>query len=308
MNIYEALVAKYGDYKSSYIRIPTGSINLNEAVGGGYPMGRIIEIFGGEGSGKTTLGLMALAEGQGLNMPVALIDPEYSLDINYAHAIGLRGKPNKDFGHLLPEYGEEAINMIIDAITNNIKVIVVDSVAAMIPKAELIGEVGEAHMGLQARMMGQAMRKLTGMVSRNKMLLIFINQVRSKIGVFFGSSEVTTGGRALKFYASIRIGIRAADADESGHVIKIKIFKNKTAVPFKVADLPLRYGLGVDIYEEFFEKMKEFGKIETHGSWYHCDDQKFLGKDSVIGYLRDMYPRNALIPLYRKELKKVERN
>lgn len=306
MNTYEGLVNKYGNYKSSYVRIPTGSIRLNEAVGGGYPMGRIIEVFGKEGSGKTTLLLMALAEGQGLNMPVLLVDPEYSFDINYAHAIGMKGKPNKDFGHLLPEYGEEAVNMIIDGIGAGIKVIGVDSVAAMVPKAELLGEMGEAHMGLQARMMGQALRKLTGMVSRNKVLLIFTNQVRSRIGVFFGSPEVTTGGRALKFYASIRIGISTIEANEYGHKIKIKVVKNKTAIPFTTAQLPLRYGLGVDIYEEFFEKMKEIGKIETTGSWYEYNDQKYLGKDAMVEYLRSEYPKNKLVTLYKKEIKCVE--
>ncbi len=306
MNTYAELADKYGNYKSNYIRIPTGSIYLNEAIGGGYPMGRIVEIFGKEGSGKTTLLLMALAEGQGLNMPVLLVDPEYSFDINYAHAVGMKGKPNEDFGHLLPEYGEEAINMIIDGIGAGIKIIGVDSVAAMVPKAELVGEMGEAHMGLQARLMGQAMRKLTGMVSRNKVLLIFTNQIRSRIGVFFGSPEVTTGGRALGFYASIRIDIRIVDPDEIGHQIKAKIIKNKTAVPFKTVSLPLRYGLGVDMHVEFFEKMKEIGKIETHGSWYQYGDQKFLGKDKIIEYLRKECPKDKLIAIYRRELKCVE--
>ena len=305
MNSYELLAEKYGEYKSTYVRIPTGSLFLDEAIGGGYPMGRIVEIFGREGSGKTTLLLMALAEGQKLNMPVLLVDPEYSFDINYAHAVGLSGKPNKTFGHLLPEYGEEAINMIIDAIQNKIKVIGVDSVAALIPKAELVGEMGESHMGLQARMMGQALRKLTGMVSRNKVLLIFTNQVRSRIGVFFGSPEVTTGGRALKFFASVRVGIRTADADEIGHTIKIKVLKNKTAVPFTTADLPLRYGIGVDMYEEFFEKMKELGKIEAHGSWYHWNDEKFLGKDAITEYLRNEYRKDKLPALCRQMMREA---
>ena len=297
---FDKIVAKYSEPPKNTYFVSTGSILLNEALGiDGYPSGRMIEIFGQEGAGKTTLGLMALAEGQALGFPVAIIDAEAGFDINYAHALGLSGKANEDFGLFLPEYGEQAVEMVRDLISMGIKMILIDSVSALVPKAEYTGDTGEAFMGLQARMMGQACRQLTGIVARSGCILIWINQSRSKIGQFFGSPETTSGGRALRFYASIRIGVRAVKADEVGHNLIAKIAKNKLAPPLKVAELPLLYGLGVDLYEEFYRIGVEAGVIEKQGSsWCAFEGEKYLGKTKLIKHLRDNYTKEQIMVMY----------
>lgn len=296
------IVKKYGESRDMAYVLSSGSFKLDDALGvNGYPSGRMIEIFGDEGSGKTTLGLMAMAQGQALGFPVAIIDAEYAFNLDYAHALGLEGKPNADFGHMLPDDGEQAVSMVEDLIREGVKVIVVDSVSALIPRAELKGEPGEAFMGLQARMMGQACRRLIGVVAKADTTLIWINQTRLKIGQFFGSPVTTSGGRALRFYSSVRLRLRAVKANEIGHRIVVKVEKNKLAPPFRVVELPLRYGLGVDVYDEFFEMATEKGLIKTGGtSWYFFEDKKFNGKDKLLEHLRKTYAKSKITALYKK--------
>jgi recombination protein RecA len=250
----------------------SGSINLNNALGiGGLPRGRIVEIFGPESSGKTTLALHTISECQKKGGIAAFIDAEHALDINYGKKLGIK------IPQLLvsqPDYAEQALE-IIDLLvnSNSVDVIVLDSVAALIPKAELEGNMGDLHVGLQARLMSQALRKLTGSVKRSNTLLIFINQIRSKIGVIFGSPEVTTGGNALKFYSSIRLDIRAIgkikqDGVIIGNKVKVKVLKNKLAPPYKHAEFDIVYDEGISKTNEVINLALGFNIIKKSGSWY----------------------------------------
>ena len=286
--IYNTLVKKYSiveQHKGPIL--PTGSLILNRMlVIGGYPTGRIIEIYGPEGVGKTTMGLHAMVEAQKLKMPLALLDMECCFDERYAKTIGIRGKKNVDYLHLMPTYGEEAIDMLADVLDKGMKLVVVDSVASMVPKAEYEGETGEAFMGLQARMMGQGLRKLTGRISRAGAVVIFINQVRTKIGVFFGSPEVTTGGRALGFYASIRLQLRSGEAmpdkvNPIGRYVRIKVVKNKVGPPLKECQVPLIFGRGIDRAGEIFSELWAVGKITRRSSFYYGPDGEKIGAGVV---------------------------
>lgn len=255
--------------------LPTGSLFLDRALGiGGYPSGRVIEIFGNEGAGKTTIGLHAMAQAKKKKWNPALIDMECSLDEAYAKAIGC-GKRNVDFLHMVPNYGEQAVEMVKTMLDREVRLILVDSVSSMVPKAEMEGETGEAFMGAQARMMGQAMRTLTTRIHDAGAIVIFINQVRSKIGVFFGSPETTSGGRALPFFASQRIRVRSGkDIGQDGKLMMIRVVKNKVGPPLKECEIPLIYGKGVDAALEMFGELQESGRITKKSSFYYFDGDK----------------------------------
>ena len=292
--VYEQLISKYSyQEKVDGWILPSGSLLLDDClVIGGYPSGRIIEIFGPEGVGKTTLGLHALAQGQKFG-DVALIDMECSLDPVYAAHVGLQGLPNEDYLHIIPDCGESAIDVLADLLDRKFKVIVIDSVAGMVPKAEYLGETGEAFMGLQARMMSQGLRKLTGRVSAAGAVVIFLNQVRSKIGVFFGSPDVTTGGRALPFYATQRIQIRSGEQIEGkgsplGKYAKIKIIKNKMGPPLRECLIPILFGVGVDRAFEIFCILLKMGMIEQKSSFFYYNKKKIgLGRNNSVDVIRE---------------------
>ena len=272
--------------------ISTGSISLDAALGvGGLPRGRIIEIFGPESSGKTTIALQVVAEAQKKGGMAAFIDVEHALDPAYSRKLGV------DIDNLLvsqPDYGEQALE-ITGALINSgqIDVLVVDSVAALVPKAELDGEVGDSHMGLQARLMSQALRKLTGMVSKSHTCLIFINQIREKIGVMFGNPETTTGGRALKFYSSIRLDIRRIAAIKDGESVvgnrtKVKVVKNKVASPFREAEFDIIYGEGVSKEGDLLDLGVAQNLIEKSGSWFSYKSERIgQGRENARQFLKD---------------------
>jgi recombination protein RecA len=273
--------------------VSTGSIGVDAAIGvGGLPMGRIVEVFGPESSGKTTLCLQALADAQAQGYTCAFIDAEHALDVRYARNLGV------DTDNLIlsqPDNGEQALDIVKKLIdSGEVKVIVVDSVAALVPKAELEGDIGDSHVGLQARMMSQTMRMLTGPVSQKKALLIFINQIRMKIGVMFGSPETTTGGNALKFYASVRLDVRRIgkvkgagdDSDPTGSRTKVKVVKNKVAPPFREAEYDLVYGSGVCRAAECFELGVESGLIGKAGAWFAFGTARFHGKPNFVAALK----------------------
>ncbi|MCP2604843.1 recombinase RecA [Candidatus Aminicenantes bacterium AH-873-B07] len=272
--------------------ISTGSIAFDLSLGiGGFPRGRVVEIFGPEATGKTTLALHVLAEAQKQGGYGAFIDAEHALDPEYAAKVGV------DIDNLLisqPDYGEQALEIAeILVRSGGVDVVVVDSVAALVPKAELEGEMGDAHIGLQARLMSQALRKLTGIVSRSKTCFIFINQMREKIGFFLGSPETTTGGRALKFYASIRVDIRKLtllkEGDQTiGNRVKVKIVKNKMAPPFKEAQFDIIYGEGISKEGDLIDCGVQFGIIEKSGTWYSYKGQRLgQGRENVKRLLRE---------------------
>ncbi len=271
--------------------ISTGSLGLDLALGiGGLPCGRIIEIYGPESSGKTTLTLHVIAEAQKKGGVCAFVDAEHALDPVYAKKLGV------NIESLLvsqPDAGEQALE-IADTLVRSggVDVVVVDSVAALVPRAELEGDMGDSHMGLQARLMSQALRKLTGSISRSKCMVIFINQIRQKIGVMFGNPETTTGGNALKFYASVRIDIRRIGAikdkeDVVGNQTRVKIVKNKVSPPFKVVDFDIMYGSGISKEGELVDLGVKAGLIEKSGSWYsYKDDRIGQGRENVKEFLK----------------------
>lgn len=272
--------------------IPTGSIALDVALGiGGLPRGRIVEIYGPESSGKTTVALHAVANAQRLGGIAAFIDAEHALDPEYAAKLGV------DTDALLvsqPDTGEQALEIMDMLIgSGSLDVIVIDSVAALVPRAEIEGDMGDSHVGLQARLMSQALRKITGRLSQTKTTAIFINQLREKIGVFFGSPETTTGGKALKFYASIRIDVRRIQtlkegADSVGNRTKAKIVKNKMAPPFKIAEFDIIYGQGISREGGIIDMGVEHGIIKKSGSWFTYDgDQLGQGMENSRRFLRD---------------------
>ena len=272
--------------------ISTGSIALDAALGtGGFPRGRICEVYGPESSGKTTIALQVIAESQKKGGMAAFIDVEHALDPAYARKLGV------DVDNLLvsqPDYGEQALEITGALIASgSIDVLVVDSVAALVPKAELDGEMGDSHMGLQARLMSQALRKLTGVVSKSKTCLIFINQIREKIGVMFGSPETTTGGRALKFYSSVRIDIRRIAAIKDGEAVvgnrtKVKVVKNKLASPFREAEFDIVYGEGISREGEMIDLGVQHNVIEKSGSWFSYKTERIgQGRENARQFLKD---------------------
>jgi recombination protein RecA len=272
--------------------ISTGSISFDAALGiGGFPRGRVIEIFGPESSGKTTVALQVIAEAQKAGGMAAFVDAEHALDPIYAKKLGV------DIDNLLvsqPDYGEQAVE-IAEALvhSNAIDVLVVDSVAALVPKAELEGEMGDSHMGLQARLMSKAMRKLTGIVAKSRTSLIFINQIREKIGVMFGNPETTTGGRALKFYSSVRVDIRRIGALKDGDVVignrtKVKVVKNKTAAPFREAEFDIIYGEGISREGDLLDLGVDKEIIEKSGAWFSYKGERIgQGRENVRTFLKE---------------------
>ncbi len=271
--------------------ISTGSISFDAALGcGGIPRGRVIEIFGPESSGKTTIALQIIAEAQKQGGMAAFVDAEHALDPIYAKKLGV------DVDNLLvsqPDYGEQALE-IAEALVRSgaIDVLVVDSVAALVPKAELDGEMGDSHVGLQARLMSQALRKLTGIVSKSHTSLIFINQIREKIGVMFGNPETTTGGRALKFYSSVRVDIRRIGAIKDGDIVvgsrtKVKIVKNKTAAPFREAEFDIVYGEGISREGDLIDQAVNLNLVEKSGSWFsYKTDRIGQGRENAKTFLK----------------------
>jgi recombination protein RecA len=272
--------------------IPSGSLGLDLALGiGGLPRGRIVEIYGPESSGKTTLALHAIAEAQKRGGTCAFVDAEHALDPTYARKLGV------DVDNLLisqPDAGEQALE-IADTLVRSgaIDVLVVDSVAALVPRAELEGEMGDSHMGLHARLMSQALRKITGSVSRSKCMLIFLNQIRMKIGVMFGNPETTTGGNALKFYASVRLEIRRIgqikERDEIvGNQTRVKVVKNKLAPPFRQVEFDIMYGEGISKVGELVDLGVKAGTVEKSGAWFSYDSQRIgQGRENAKQFLRD---------------------
>ena len=272
--------------------VSTGSLSLDLALGvGGLPRGRVIEIFGPESSGKTTLALHVVAEVQKLGGTAAFVDAEHALDPLYAAKLGVK---TEDLLVSQPDTGEQALE-ITDMLVRSgaVDIIIVDSVAALTPKAEIEGDMGDSHMGLQARLMSQALRKLTGIIKRANTLVIFINQIRMKIGVMFGNPETTTGGNALKFYASVRLDIRRIGSLKRGDEIignetRVKVVKNKVAPPFKQATFDILYDIGISRESEIIELAVGQGFMEKTGAWYSCNGERLgQGKDNVRVYLRE---------------------
>ena len=272
--------------------ISTGAISFDAALGvGGVPRGRVVEIFGPESSGKTTIALQVIAQAQAQGGLAAFVDAEHALDPGYAKKLGV------DVDNLLvsqPDYGEQALE-IAEALVRSgaIDVLVVDSVAALVPKAELDGEMGDSHMGLQARLMSQALRKLTGIVSKSRTCLIFINQIREKIGVMFGNPETTTGGRALKFYSSVRIDIRRIAAIKEGDVVtgsrtKVKVVKNKVAAPFREAEFDIMYGEGISREGDLLDVAVNHGLLEKSGAWFSYKGERIgQGRENARQFLKE---------------------
>ena len=292
-NYGKGAVMRMGDAPPANIEaVSTGSLTLDHALGiGGVPRGRIIEIYGPESSGKTTLATQIIAEAQKMGGSCAMIDAEHAFDPTYAEKLGV------DTDELLmsqPDTGEQALEICEMLVRSGaLDVVVVDSVAALVPKAEIEGEMGASHVGIQARLMSQALRKLTGTISRTNTILIFINQIRMKIGVMFGSPETTSGGRALKFYASVRMDIRRIGAVKDGQEVvgnrtKVKIVKNKVAPPFRVAEFDIIYGEGVSSLGELVDLGLEHDVIQKSGSWYsHGDYRIGQGRDATKEWLKN---------------------
>jgi len=288
--------------------ISSGAISIDYALGiGGFPRGRVIEIFGPESSGKTTLALQVIAEAQRAGGMAAFVDAEHALDAQYAQKLGV------ELENLLvsqPDNGEQALEIVEVLVrSNSVDVVVVDSVAALVPKAEIEGEMGEAQMGLQARLMSQALRKLTGAVSKSKTTLIFINQLREKIGVMFGNPETTTGGRALKFYASVRVDIRRIAAIKDGDQViggrtRVKIVKNKVAPPFREAEFDVMYGEGISREGDLLDLAVEKRIVEKSGAWFAYSGERLgQGRENAKQFLKENVAiRQAIEDRVRKEL------
>jgi len=272
--------------------IPTGSVGLDLALGvGGLPRGRVIEIYGPESSGKTTLTLHAIAEAQRAGGVCAFIDAEHALDVGYARKLGVR---IEDLLVSQPDHGEQALEIADKLVgTGAIDLIVIDSVAALVPKAEIEGEMGDAHMGLQARLMSQALRKLTAATARNNTAVVFINQLRQKIGVVYGNPETTTGGNALKFYASVRLDIRKIGVVKNGEQVvgnraRVKVVKNKVAPPFREAEFDILYGMGVNVPGEIVDHATASGLFDKSGSFYSFKGDRIAqGRDKACAYVAE---------------------
>ena len=286
-------VMKLGEFKAMEVEaIPTGALSLDIALGiGGVPRGRIVEVFGPESSGKTTLALHIIAEAQKMGGEAAFIDAEHALDPVYAKKLGV------DIDNLIvsqPDTGEQALE-ITEALVRSgaLDVIVVDSVAALVPKAEIDGEMGDSHMGLQARLMSQALRKLAGAINKSKTVLLFINQLREKIGVMFGNPETTTGGRALKFYASVRMDIRKIemmkqDGQIVGNRVRVKVIKNKVAPPFREAEFDILYGKGISKVGNILDMAVNLDIVEKSGAWFSYNGQRISqGRENAKRYLEE---------------------
>ena len=286
-------VMKLGEFKAMEIEaIPTGALSLDMALGiGGVPRGRIIEVFGPESSGKTTLALHVVAEAQKMGGEAAFIDAEHALDPVYAKKLGV------DIDNLIvsqPDTGEQALEITESLVRSGaLDVIVVDSVAALVPKAEIDGDMGDSHMGLQARLMSQALRKLAGAINKSKTVIIFINQLREKIGVMFGNPETTTGGRALKFYASVRLDIRKIenikqDGEVKGNRVRVKVIKNKVAPPFREAEFDIVYGEGISKAGNILDMAVNMDIVEKSGSWFSYNGNRIgQGRENVKKYLKE---------------------
>lgn len=284
-------IMKLGEAKKVDVELlPSGALSLDLALGGGYPKGRIIEIYGPESSGKTTLTLHAIAEIQKQGGTAAFIDAEHALDPSYARKLGV------DTDNLLvsqPDNGEQALEIAETLVRSNaVDLVVVDSVAALVPQAEIDGDMGDSHMGLQARLMSQALRKLTGIINKSKTTVIFINQIRMKIGVMFGNPETTTGGNALKFYASVRMDIRRigqikVGEDIIGNRTKVKIVKNKIAPPFRIAEFDIMYNEGISAPGDILDLAVVHGIVGKSGAWFDYNDEKIgQGRDKTKEFLK----------------------
>lgn len=285
-------IMRLGDQKHADVEfIPAGALSVDLALGGGYPKGRIIEIYGPESSGKTTLTLHAIAEVQKMGGTAAFIDAEHALDPAYARKLGV------DTNNLLisqPDNGEQALEIVDSLVRSNaVDLIVVDSVAALTPQAEIEGDMGDSHMGLQARLMSQALRKLTGIINKSKATVMFINQIRMKIGVMFGNPETTTGGNALKFYASVRLDIRRTGQIKVGEEVvgnrtKIKVVKNKIAPPFRQAEFDIMYNEGISTEGDVLDLAVTHGVVDKAGAWFSYKDAKVgQGREASKVYLRE---------------------
>lgn len=288
----DGAIMKLGEAKKVDVELlPSGALSLDLALGGGYPKGRIIEIYGPESSGKTTLTLHAIAEIQRQGGTAAFVDAEHALDPAYAKKVGV------DTDNLLvsqPDNGEQALEIVETLVRSNaVDLVVVDSVAALVPQAEIDGDMGDSHMGLQARLMSQALRKLTGIISKSKTTVIFINQIRMKIGVMFGNPETTTGGNALKFYASVRMDIRRTGQikvgeDIIGNRTKVKIVKNKIAPPFRIAEFDIMYNEGISKTGDVLDLAVQHGVVGKSGAWFDYNDAKIgQGREATKAYLKE---------------------
>lgn len=286
-----AIMRLGGKEQVSIPTIPTGSVGLDIALGiGGFPRGRVIEIYGPEASGKTTVALHAIAECQKIGGVAAFIDAEHALDVQYARRLGI------NIDELLisqPDYGEQALEIADMLVRSNaIDIIVIDSVAALVPRAELEGDMGDAHIGLQARLMSQALRKLTATSSKSRTSLVFINQLRTKVGVMFGNPETTSGGNALKYYSSVRLDIRKASAIKNGQELigqrtRIRVVKNKMAPPFKEVEVDIIYGEGISLEGDILDLAADLGVIEKSGSWYAFNGERMgQGRENSKEFLK----------------------